>query len=193
MCKILPVAQKLKPDTVHRLVRGVPPEKSAPSKVRGLTSLIQGPRLNKWARLYGIAWSLIHFLRGASVIRNLAPFLPQATSDDLEYFRKKCSMIRSYYLPFSSCKWRGIVSATSRSPGGLSTPKAFRPPTYITRELGIAEQPLDSPVGRSRVNSKSKSRSSSANGRLPGQGSHFRLFSNYWSACLEVRVSGSLG
>ncbi|KAF8257988.1 kinase-like domain-containing protein [Lactarius quietus] len=45
-------------------------------------------------------------------------------------------------------------------------PRASRPPAYITRELGIAEQPLDSPANRSPANSKSKSRSRSANGRL---------------------------
>ncbi|KAH9967666.1 kinase-like domain-containing protein [Lactifluus volemus] len=61
---------------------------------------------------------------------------------------------------------RTFSSPRSRSPGGPPTPKASRPPAYITRELGIADQSPESIWGRSRANSKSKSRSSSANGRL---------------------------
>ena len=61
---------------------------------------------------------------------------------------------------------RTFSSPRSRSPGGPPTPKASRPPAYITRELGIADQHVDTLSGRSRANSKSKSRSSSANGRL---------------------------
>ena len=76
------------------------------------------------------------------------------------------SSTTSLVLPVRPRPIRTFSSPRSRSPGGPSTPKASRPPAYITRELGIAEQPLDSPANRSRANSKSKSRSSSANGRL---------------------------
>jgi hypothetical protein len=76
------------------------------------------------------------------------------------------SSTTSLVLPVRPRPTRTFSSPRSRSPGGPPTPKASRPPAYITRELGIAEQPLDSPAGRSRANSKSKSRSSSANGRL---------------------------
>ncbi|KAF8262874.1 kinase-like domain-containing protein [Lactarius quietus] len=76
------------------------------------------------------------------------------------------SSTTSLVLPVRPRPTRTFSSPRSRSPGGPPTPKASRPPAYITRELGIAEQPLDSPANRSRANSKSKSRSSSANGRL---------------------------
>src|SRR6266702_661980 len=77
------------------------------------------------------------------------------------------SSTTSLVLPVRPRALRTFSSPRSRSPGGPPTPKASRPPAYITRELGIADQPLDSsPAGRSRANSKSKSRSSSANGRL---------------------------
>lgn len=76
------------------------------------------------------------------------------------------SSTTSLVLPVRPRPIRTFSSPRSRSPGGPPTPKASRPPAYITRELGIADQPIDSPAGRSRANSKSKSRSSSVNGRL---------------------------
>ncbi|KAH9069825.1 kinase-like protein [Lactarius deliciosus] len=76
------------------------------------------------------------------------------------------SSTTSLVLPVRPRPIRTFSSPRSRSPGGPPTPKASRPPAYITRELGIADQPTDSLNGRSRANSKSKSRSSSVNGRL---------------------------
>jgi hypothetical protein len=76
------------------------------------------------------------------------------------------SSTTSLVLPIRPRPIRTFSSPRSRSPGGPPTPKASRPPAYITRELGIADQSLDLLSGRSRANSKSKSRSSSANGRL---------------------------
>jgi 3-phosphoinositide dependent protein kinase-1 len=76
------------------------------------------------------------------------------------------SSTTSLVLPYRPRPIRTFSSPRSRSPGGPPTPKASRPPAYITRELGIADQSLDMLSGRSRANSKSKSRSSSANGRL---------------------------
>ena len=76
-------------------------------------------------------------------------------------------------LPVRPRPIRTFSSPRSRSPGGPPTPKASRPPAYITRELGIAEQSPESPFGRSRANSKSKSRSSSANGRLSAEDFEF--------------------
>ena len=76
------------------------------------------------------------------------------------------SSTTSLVLPIRPRPVRTFSSPRSRSPGGPPTPKASRPPAYITRELGIADQPYDMLSGRSRANSKSKSRSSSANGRL---------------------------
>jgi hypothetical protein len=76
------------------------------------------------------------------------------------------SSTTSLVLPVRPRPVRAFSSPRSRSPGGPPTPKASRPPAYITRELGIADQPYDMLSGRSRANSKSKSRSSSANGRL---------------------------
>ena len=76
------------------------------------------------------------------------------------------SSTTSLVLPIRPRPTRAFSSPRSRSPVGPPTPKASRPPAYITRELGIADQPPDSPASRSRANSKSKSRSSSANGRL---------------------------
>ena len=74
----------------------------------------------------------------------------------------------SLVLPVRPRPIRTFSSPRSRSPGGPPTPKASRPPAYITRELGIVVQHVDALSGRSRANSKSKSksRSSSANGRL---------------------------
>ncbi|KAI0267096.1 kinase-like domain-containing protein [Gloeopeniophorella convolvens] len=83
------------------------------------------------------------------------------------------SSTTSLLLPARPRPIRTFSSPRSRSPGGPPTPKASRPPAYITRELGIAEQPPDSPVGRSRANSKSKSRSSSANARLSAEDFEF--------------------
>ncbi|KAI0316253.1 kinase-like domain-containing protein [Amylostereum chailletii] len=66
---------------------------------------------------------------------------------------------------------RTFSSPRSQSPGGPTTPRASRPPAYITRELGLAEEPQEPSraaeltLPRSRAPSKSKSRSSSANGR----------------------------
>ncbi len=76
------------------------------------------------------------------------------------------SSTTSLVLPIRPRAIRTFSSPRSRSPSGPPTPKAYRPPAYITRELGIADQPYDVLSGRSRANSKSKSRSSSANGRL---------------------------
>jgi len=76
------------------------------------------------------------------------------------------SSTTSLVVPIRPRPIRTFSSPRSRSPGGPPTPKASRPPAYITRELGLADQSLDALAGRSRANSKSKSRSSSVNGRL---------------------------
>ncbi|KAF8494664.1 kinase-like protein [Russula emetica] len=83
------------------------------------------------------------------------------------------SSTTSLVLPVRPRPVRAFSSPRSRSPGGPPTPKASRPPAYITRELGIADQPYDMLSGRSRANSKSKSRSSSANGRLSAEDFEF--------------------
>ncbi|KAI0301076.1 hypothetical protein B0F90DRAFT_1721495, partial [Multifurca ochricompacta] len=55
----------------------------------------------------------------------------------------------SLVLPARPRPVRTFSSPRSRSPGGPPTPKASRPPAYITRELGIADQHPESPSGRS--------------------------------------------
>ena len=83
------------------------------------------------------------------------------------------SSTTSLLLPVRPRPIRTFSSPRSRSPGGPPTPKASRPPAYITRELGIAVQHVDVLSGRSRANSKSKSRSNSANGRLSAEDFEF--------------------
>ncbi|ETW80952.1 hypothetical protein HETIRDRAFT_319474, partial [Heterobasidion irregulare TC 32-1] len=70
---------------------------------------------------------------------------------------------------------RTFSSPRSRSPGGPTTPRASRPPAYLTRELGFAEEPPEFLPHRqsARAQSKSKSRSSSANGRLSAEDFEF--------------------
>lgn len=79
----------------------------------------------------------------------------------------------SLVLPVRPRPIRTFSSPRSRSPGGPPTPKASRPPAYITRELGLSDQHVDALSGRSRANSKSKSRSNSANGRLSAEDFEF--------------------
>ncbi|KAI9456307.1 kinase-like protein [Russula earlei] len=76
------------------------------------------------------------------------------------------SSTASLVLPVRPRPIRTFSSPRSRSPGGPPTPRASRPPAYITREFGLTDHQSDALFGRSRANSKSKSRSSSANGRL---------------------------
>ncbi|KAI0062841.1 kinase-like protein [Artomyces pyxidatus] len=71
---------------------------------------------------------------------------------------------------------RTFSSPRSRSPGGPTTPRASRPPAYITKELGLAEEPPPDDARRrqsSRAPSKSKSRNSSVNGRLGAEDFEF--------------------
>ena len=70
---------------------------------------------------------------------------------------------------------RTFSSPRSRSPGGPTTPRASRPPAYLTRELGFAEEPPEFLPHRqsARAQSNSKSRSSSANGRLSAEDFEF--------------------
>ncbi|KAI0044332.1 kinase-like protein [Auriscalpium vulgare] len=71
---------------------------------------------------------------------------------------------------------RTFSSPRSRSPGGPTTPRASRPPAYITKELGLAEEPPqqdDRFKQSARAQSKSKSRSSSVNGRLSAEDFEF--------------------
>ncbi|KAI0036871.1 kinase-like domain-containing protein [Vararia minispora EC-137] len=77
---------------------------------------------------------------------------------------------------------RTFSSPRSQSPGGPTTPRSSRPPAYITRELGYAEEPqLLQPASSQRASSKSKSRSASVNrpsrddfdfGEILGEGSY---------------------
>ncbi|KAH9961494.1 kinase-like domain-containing protein [Russula dissimulans] len=83
------------------------------------------------------------------------------------------SSTTSLIVPIRPRPIRTFSSPRSRSPGGPPTPKASRPPAYITRELGLADQSLNALAGRSRANSKSKSRSSSANGHLSAEDFEF--------------------
>ncbi|KAF8258082.1 hypothetical protein EI94DRAFT_1816182 [Lactarius quietus] len=88
---------------------------------------------------------------------------PPTPSPELQQHK---SSTPSLVLPVRPHPTRTFSSPHSKSPRGPPTHEASQPPAYITRELGIAEQPLASPANRSRANPKSKSRSSSENGRL---------------------------
>jgi 3-phosphoinositide dependent protein kinase-1 len=70
---------------------------------------------------------------------------------------------------------RNFSSPRSRSPHSPATPRASRPPPYLSKELGLLEDPSDrlydlkpatSSRVQSRAQSKTRSRNSSVNGRV---------------------------
>ncbi|THH20791.1 hypothetical protein EW146_g648 [Bondarzewia mesenterica] len=70
---------------------------------------------------------------------------------------------------------RTFSSPRSRSPAVPTTPRSTRPPAYLARELGLPDEPpeLLHQQHTARAQSKSKSRSSSVNGRLSAEDFEF--------------------
>ncbi|KAA1471868.1 kinase-like protein [Dentipellis sp. KUC8613] len=105
--------------------------------------------------------SLADLSRNTSVISSGSSSASNSSNSSLLLQTPRPRPIRT----FSSPRYR------SRSPGP-STPRSSRPPAYLTRELGLPDEPpepADSSRTQRRAQSKSKSRSSSANGRLSAE------------------------